>query len=96
VAAIPPNLARIPYKPATFHTIDKDNSYLYPFEDIPHLLITRRYYRATLPKNEIVFKHIFERGHAATGEVLQACRIYAAQAIRKRLGIALQSDAHGD
>ena len=30
-AAIPTNQALIPYKLATFHTIDRDNSYLYPF-----------------------------------------------------------------
>jgi hypothetical protein len=50
------------YKAATFHTVDKDNTYNYPFEDIPHLLITGRYSGATLPKNEIVFRHIYERG----------------------------------
>ncbi len=65
------------YKAATFHTADKDNIYCYPFEDIPHLLINGRYSGDTLPKNEIVFRHIFERGHNATRETLQACRSYA-------------------
>jgi len=96
VTAIPTNQALIQYKHATFHTIERDNSYLYPFEDIPHILIRGRYSRATLPKNEIVFMHIFERRHAATRDVLQACRTYASHAIRKRIGIAMQSDAHGD
>jgi len=96
VAANSPQQALIPYKPTTFHTTDKVNNYLYPFEDTPHLLITGRYSGTTLLKNEIVFQHIFERGHAATREVLQACRTYAVHAIRKRLGIALQTDSQGD
>jgi hypothetical protein len=50
------------YKPSTFHTVIKNNTYSYPYEDIPHLLITGRYSRATSPKNEFVFKHIFEKG----------------------------------
>jgi len=95
-AVNPPLQALIPYKSATFHTVDVDKNYLYPFEDIPHLLVTRRYSGATLPKYEMVFRHIFERGHAATREVLQACCTYAVHAIRKRLGIALQTDALGD
>jgi hypothetical protein len=84
------------YKAATFHTVDKDNTYSYPFEDIPLLLITCIYSGATLPKNEIVFRHIYERGQTATRETLQACRSYAIQAIRKRLGIALHHDHPGD
>ena len=62
VAANPPHQAVITYKPAVFHTVDKDNTYLYPYEYIPHLLITRRYSGATLPQYEILFIHIFERG----------------------------------
>ena len=84
------------YKPSTFHTVTKDNTYTYPFEDIPHLLITGRYSGATSPKNEILLKHIFEKGQAATREVLQACRTYTMQTIRNRLGIALQIDNIGD
>jgi hypothetical protein len=85
-----------PYVPTTFYIVDKDNTYPYPFEDIPQLLITGRYSCATLPKNEIVFRHIFERGQAATQEALQACRTYAMQAIRNILGISLMNDAVGD
>ena len=96
MASIPPNQAIIPYKPATFHTVNKDNNYAYPFENIPHLLITDRYSGAALPKYEFIFRHIFERGEAATREVLQACRTYAVREIRKRLGIALTTDAYGD
>ncbi len=96
VAAKPYEQSISTYKLATFHTVDKDNNFPYPFEDIPNLIITGRYSGATLPKNDIIFRHIFERGHAATREVLQACRTYAAYTIRKRLGIALQMDAHGD
>jgi hypothetical protein len=96
MAAIPPNQAIITYNLAIFHTIDRDNSYIYPFEDIPHLLITCMYSGATLPKHEILFRYIFECGQAATKEVRQACRTYAVHAIRKRLGIALTKDAFGD
>jgi hypothetical protein len=85
-----------PYRPTTFYTVDKDNTYPYPFEDTPHLLITGRYLGATLPKNEIVFRHIFERGQAATREALHARRTYAMQAIRNILGISLMNDAVGD
>jgi hypothetical protein len=84
------------YKAATYHTIYRDNSYCYPFEDIPRLLITCRYSGATLPRNEIVFRHIFERRQAATRETLQARRSYATQTIRKRLGIAMQLEHLGD
>ena len=59
-----------PYRPTTFYTVDKDNTHPYPFEDIPHLLIIGKHSGAILPKNEIVFKHIFERGQAATRVVL--------------------------
>ena len=41
------------YKTATFHKVDKDNKYSFPYEDIPHLLIRKRYSGATLPKNKI-------------------------------------------
>jgi hypothetical protein len=85
-----------PYRPTNFYTVDKGNTYPYPFEDIPHLLITGRHSSATLPKNEIVFRHIFERGQTATREVLHACRTYAMQAIRNRLGMSLTNDAVGD
>ena len=96
MASIPPNEAIIPYKLATFHRFYKDNNYAYPFENIPHLLISSKYSKATLPKYELVFRHIFERRQVATREVLQACRTYAIQAIRKLLGIALTTDAYGD
>ena len=49
-----------------------------------------------MPKYEIVFRHIFERGQPATREVLQACRTYAVHVLRKRLGIALHMDSQGD
>jgi len=96
VAAIPPNQAIITYKPATFHTVDMDNNYLYTFEDIQHLLIIGRYSGATLPKHEILFRFIFERGQSAIRELLQAYHAYAVQAIRKRLGIELTTHAFGD
>jgi hypothetical protein len=84
------------YKPATFHKVDMDNNYLFPYEDIPHLLITGRYSGATLPKNDFYFRHISDRGQAATRETLQACRSYAIRTIRDRLGIALLPDRLGD
>jgi len=39
------------YKTATFQIVEKDLTYNYPFEDIPHLQITGKYSGATLPKN---------------------------------------------
>jgi hypothetical protein len=39
------------YKPATFYTVERDNAYPYPLEDIPHLMVTCRYLGATMPKN---------------------------------------------
>jgi hypothetical protein len=84
------------YNSTTFYTVERDNAYPYPLEDIPHLILTSRYSGATMPKNEIVFRHIFERGLPATRKALQACRTYAVHAIRKRIGIALQTDDYGD
>ena len=43
-----------------------------------------------------MFKHIYERGQAATRELLHACRTYDMQSIRNMLGIALQIDNMGD
>ncbi len=34
------------YKPATFHKVDRDNNYAFPYEDISHLQITGRYSEA--------------------------------------------------
>ena len=48
-------------------------------------------------KNEIVFRHLFPAGQAATRELLQRLRTEAHSAIRKRLGMNLfYTDAHGD
>jgi len=60
-AKYPDNTVAV-YKTATFHIVEKDLTYSYPFEDIPYLQISGGYSGATLPKNEIVFRHIFERG----------------------------------
>jgi len=68
-AKYPDNTVTV-YKAATFNTVEKDSTYSYPFEDIPYLLITGRYSGAALPKNEIVFRHIYERGQTATRETL--------------------------
>jgi len=84
------------YEPATFHKADKDNSYPFPYEDIPHLVMIGRYSGATLPRNEIVFMHIFQHGQAVTKAALHACRSYEIRAIRDRLGIALLQDQLGD
>ena len=59
-------------------------------------MLIGRYSGATLPKHEIVFRHVFERGQSATREILQACRTYAVHVLRKRLGIALKIDVQGD
>jgi hypothetical protein len=48
-------------------------------------------------KNEVVFRHLFPAGQAATRELLQRLRTETHAAIRKRLGMNhLYTDAHGD
>ena len=48
------------YKPATLYAVDKDNIYTYSFEDIQHMVISDMCPSAALPKNEIVFRYVFE------------------------------------
>jgi hypothetical protein len=75
----------------------KDADYHYPFEYLPHLLLTGRYSGSTLPCNEMVFRNVFPTGQVATRELLQSHRTAAHIAIRKRIGINLMhSDAQGD
>jgi hypothetical protein len=71
--------------------------FIYPFAIQPHLLLTRRYSGSDNNKNEIVFRHIFPAGQAATKELLQRIRTEAHADIRKRLGMnLLYTDAHAD
>jgi hypothetical protein len=58
----------------TFHTVAKDVGFPYPFAANPHLLITGRYSGNTDNNHELVFRHVFPAGHAATKELLQSCR----------------------
>ena len=58
----------------TFHTVAKDVGFPYPFAANPHLLITGRYSGSTDNKHELVFRHVFPPGQAATRELLQSCR----------------------
>jgi len=81
----------------TYHTVSQDAGCPFPFEPIPHLLLTGRYSGSTLHQNELVFRHIYPSGLPATRELLQSCRTEAHSAIRKRLGVNLMhQDDHGD
>jgi hypothetical protein len=55
----------------------KDADYHYPFEFLPHFLLTGRYSGSTLPWNEMVFKNVFLVGQAATRELLHSHRTAA-------------------
>jgi len=81
----------------TFHTVAKDMGYPYPFAANSHLLITERYSGSTDNKHELIFRHIFPAGQAATRELMHSCRTAAHKAIKHRLGInLLYTDASGD
>ena len=67
----------------------------FPFEVHPHLQVTGRYSKSKLPHNELVFRHIFELGQYATGEVLQICLTHAAKDVKSQLGFALIQDNLG-
>jgi hypothetical protein len=78
-------LPRLP----TYHTVEKDQGYPYPFAENSHLLIKGKYSNSTYNSNELVFRHFFPAGHAATPELLQRHRTEAHVTIRKRLGVNL-------
>jgi len=73
----------------TYHTVEKDLAIPYPFAVNPHLLISGRYSSNNDNQNDIVFKHVYPVGHAATRELPQRYRTEAHIEIRKRLGINL-------
>jgi len=77
----------VQFRNPTYHAIAQDAGCPFPFEHIPHLILTCRYSGSNLLQNEIVFRHIYPAGQAATRELLQSCRTEARSAIRKRLGI---------
>jgi hypothetical protein len=72
-----------------YHTVDKDPGNAHPFDPLPHLLLTRRYYASNFLHNELVFRYVFQPRHADTRELLQSCRTDAMRAIKARLGINL-------
>jgi hypothetical protein len=75
----------------------KDVGFPYFFAANPHLLITGRYSGSTDNNHELVFRHVFLAGQAATRELLQSCRTAAHTSIKQRLGInLLYTDAIGD
>jgi hypothetical protein len=76
--------------------VDNDNIFSYPFEHISHLNITGSYSTARTPHYTIIFRHIFERGHATKREALLAYQRYATHGIKTRLGIALKPDVTSD
>jgi len=73
----------------TFHIVAKDVGFSYPLAANPHLLITGRYSCSTDNKHELVFRHVFPTGQAATWELLQSCRTAAHATIKQRIGINL-------
>ncbi len=73
----------------TYHTVARDLAVPYPFATNPHLIITGRYSGSSDSQNELVFKHLYPSGHAATNELLQRYRTEAHAAIRNRLGVNL-------
>ena len=75
----------------------KDVGFTYPFAANPHLLVTGRYSGSTDNNHELVFRHDFPAGQAATRELLQSCRTAAHPTIIQRMGInLLYTDAIGD
>jgi hypothetical protein len=55
-----------------FPTVAKDVGFPYPFATNPHLLNIGRYLGSTDNKHELVFRHVFLAGQAATQELLQS------------------------
>ena len=87
----------VPYKSQMYHTVGKDVGFIYPFATQPHLLLTGRYSGNDANKNEIVFRHLFPAGQAATRDLLQRLRTEADSTIRKRLDMnLLYTDSQGD
>ncbi len=53
--AVDKTVARLP----TYHTVAKDQGFIYPFATNPHMLITGRYSGSKDKSNEMVFRHFF-------------------------------------
>jgi hypothetical protein len=68
----------------TLHTVAKDMGFPYPFAANPHLLVTGRYSGSTNNKHELVFRHIFPAGQAATRELPQRWSTVAHTSINQR------------
>ena len=71
----------------TYHTVAKDHAVPYPLATNPHLLITCKFSRSSDNQNEVVFKHVYLAGQAATMEFMHRCRTEGHATIRKRLGV---------
>jgi len=52
----------VPHQTPTYRIVARDVDYHYPFESLPHLLLTGRYSGSTLPWNEMVFGNVFPVG----------------------------------
>ncbi len=93
----PPTQQVVQFRNPTYHTVAQGAGCPFPFEHIPHLLLTGKYSGSNLLHNKLVFRHIYPQGRASTRELLQSCRTEAHNAIRKRLGINLiHTDDNGD
>ena len=81
----------------TYHTVARDPAVPYPFAANSHVLITDKYSGSNDNQNELVFRHVYPAGQAATKEVMQRYLTEAHATIRKRLGVNLfYTDALGD
>jgi hypothetical protein len=87
----------VQYKNPTYHTIAQDVGFPFLLEHIPHIKLTDKYYGSFLLHNELIVRHFYPAGKAATRELLQSCRTDVHNAILKRPGTNLMhTDIHGD
>ncbi len=81
----------------TYRTEAQDLGFPHPINTILHLLIAGRYSTYILLPNELVFRYVFQLGHAATRELLQSWCAEAHRAVKNMLGANLQlTNAHRD
>ena len=82
--------------PQTFHTVAIDTAAPLPFDNSPHLQLTRRFFAYDLPEYEILRKQIFPGDDLATRDCLLRLRTTPSEQVRSNLGVALKLDDHGD
>ena len=85
--------ARVPYRETTFHEVDSDNKFPYPFLDISQLNITYRYSGIKTPRYTIIFNTFLCTDRRPQGRHFQHA---AHMQPVTRLGIALMIDVTCD